>query len=50
MTDTEVRFPERWPALVILLLGSFMDLVDTTIVNVALPTLTAGLKATPAQL
>lgn len=41
---------KRWLVLLVLLLGSFMDLIDTTIVNVALPSMRNQLLATPAQL
>lgn len=35
----EVAFSRAWRALVVLLIGMFMALLDTTIVNVALPTI-----------
>ena len=37
--------PRRWVALVVLLAASFMNLIDVTIVNVALPTLQRTLGA-----
>lgn len=37
--------PRRWVALFVLLLASFMNLIDVTIVNVALPSLQANLGA-----
>lgn len=40
----------RTGAVVVLLLASFLDLMDSTIVNVALPAVERGLGATPAQL
>jgi EmrB/QacA subfamily drug resistance transporter len=40
----------RWLAVVILMVASFMDLMDVTIVNVALPSMQRDLGATPAQL
>jgi MFS family permease len=40
----------RWLAVVILLVASFMDLLDTTIVNVALPSIQEDLDASSAQL
>lgn len=40
----------RWLAVVVLLVASFMDLLDTTIVNVALPSIQEDLGASSAQL
>lgn len=40
----------RWPALFILLLASFMNLIDVTIVNVALPRMQASMGATSSQI
>jgi len=40
----------RWIAVVILLVASFMDLLDTTIVNVALPSIQEDLGASSSQL
>ncbi len=37
--------PRRWVALAVLLLASFMNLIDVTIVNVALPSLQSQLGA-----
>lgn len=42
--------PSRWIAMAVLLLASFMNLVDVTIVNVALPSMQRNLGATPAQI
>jgi EmrB/QacA subfamily drug resistance transporter len=39
-----------WIALVVLLTGTFMALLDTTIVNVALPTIRSGINASEATL
>jgi EmrB/QacA subfamily drug resistance transporter len=39
----------RWLAVVVLMVASFMDLMDVTIVNVALPAMQTDLTATPAQ-
>ena len=41
--------PRRWPALIVLLLASFMNLIDVTIVNVALPSLQTNMGADPSQ-
>jgi EmrB/QacA subfamily drug resistance transporter len=40
----------RWIAVIVLLVASFMDLLDTTIVNVALPSIQEDLGATSEQL
>ena len=42
--------PRRWVALIILLLASFMNLIDVTIVNVALPAMQANLGANSSQI
>jgi EmrB/QacA subfamily drug resistance transporter len=39
-----------WRAVSIVLVGAFMALLDTTIVNVALPSIRTGLHASPASL
>lgn len=40
----------RWLAVIVLLVASFMDLLDTTIVNVALPSIQEDLDASSSQL
>ncbi|OCW57147.1 MFS transporter [Hoeflea olei] len=40
----------RWIALAVLLIAGFMNLIDVTIVNVALPSLQAGLGASSSQI
>ena len=47
---TAPRGTRRGLAMGILIFASFMDLLDVTIVQVALPTIRADLGATPAQL
>jgi EmrB/QacA subfamily drug resistance transporter len=42
--------PRRWLALFILLIANFMNLIDVTIVNVALPSMRDGLGATDSQI
>ncbi len=42
--------PRRWIAFLILLLASFMNLMDVTIVNVALPSMQVNLGASPSQI
>lgn len=43
-------YPRRWFALGVLLLAGFMNLVDVSIVNVALPRMQTGMGATSAQI
>lgn len=42
--------PQRWIALAMLLIAGFMNLIDVTIVNVALPSLQANLHANSSQI
>jgi EmrB/QacA subfamily drug resistance transporter len=42
--------PRRWIALIVLLLANFMNLMDVTIVNVALPSMQINLGATPSEI
>ena len=42
--------PKRWIALAVLLLASFMNLIDVTIVNVAIPSMQTNLGADPSQI
>lgn len=42
--------PRRWVALAVLLIANFMNLIDVTIVNVALPAMRDGLGATDNQI
>ena len=41
--DESAPDPKRWRALAICLVGGFMVLLDVSIVNVALPSIKAGL-------
>lgn len=54
MTDTAAKpitpRGNRWVALAILLIASFMNLIDVTIVNVALPSMQEGFDATSAAI
>ena len=43
-------YPNRWPAAVVMIVAVAMDLIDLTIVNVALPTIRVDLNASPSQL
>jgi EmrB/QacA subfamily drug resistance transporter len=54
-TSTQASIPvagerNKWFALVVLLAGAFMALLDTTIVNVAIPTIRTSLDASNATL
>lgn len=42
--------PRRWLSLAILLIANFMNLIDVTIVNVALPSMRENLGATDSQI
>jgi MFS family permease len=42
--------PQRWRALPVILIGSFLSFLDFFIVNIALPSMQTDLGATPAQL
>jgi len=46
----EALDPRRWAALAILLVGAFLAPLDFFIVNVALPAMAAGLKASAAEM
>ena len=43
-------YPRRWAAAAVMIAAVTMDLIDLTIVNVALPTIRADLHASPSQL
>src|SRR3982751_5954243 len=42
--------PRRWIALAVLLIASFMNLIDVTIVNVAIPSMQKNLGADASQI
>jgi EmrB/QacA subfamily drug resistance transporter len=42
--------PRRWQALPVILIGSFLAFLDFFIVNIALPSMRADLRANPAQM
>jgi EmrB/QacA subfamily drug resistance transporter len=48
--DDAVLDPRRWLAFAVVLAAGFMDLVDSTIVNVAVPSIERGLHAGYAQI
>ena len=43
-------YPLRWLAAIIMIVGALMDMIDVTIVNVALPTIRRDLHASATQL
>lgn len=43
-------YPQRWPALAVMMIANFMNLLDVTIVNVALPSLQHDLKASASEI
>ena len=45
-----VPVPGRWIAMAVLLIASFMNLIDVTIVNVALPSMQTAFNATSSQI
>jgi EmrB/QacA subfamily drug resistance transporter len=49
-TSTHLHATRRWPALIVLCLGVLMIVLDTTIVNVALPSIRTDLKFSAASL
>jgi len=46
----QTGYPRRWLAAIVLMTGALMDLVDVTIVNVALPSIRRDLHASATQL
>jgi EmrB/QacA subfamily drug resistance transporter len=47
---TSGAYPRRWAAAVVMIVAALLDLIDVTIVNVALPTVARDLKASSTQL
>ena len=43
-------YPRRWLAAIVMIVGALMDMIDVTIVNVALPTIRRDLHASTTQL
>ena len=43
-------YPRRWLAAIVLIVGALMDMIDVTIVNVALPSIRRDLHASATQL
>lgn len=50
MTEDDTPRPGRWIAMAALLVAGFMNLIDVTIVNVAIPSLQAAFDATDSQI
>jgi EmrB/QacA subfamily drug resistance transporter len=46
----QAGYPRRWLAAIVLIVGALMDMIDVTIVNVALPSIQRDLHASPTQL
>jgi EmrB/QacA subfamily drug resistance transporter len=47
---TAAGYPRRWLAAIVMITGALMDMIDVTIVNVALPTIRHDLHASATQL
>ncbi|MBU2958756.1 MFS transporter [Paracoccus sp. 1_MG-2023] len=50
MTAIPEKTPNPWAATVLLLMGNFMNLIDVSIVNVALPSIRDALQASETQI
>ena len=48
-TGASAADPRRWAALVVMLLAAFMNLLDVSIVNIAIPPIQRGLHASYAD-
>jgi len=46
----QAGYPRRWLAAIVLIVGALMDMIDVTIVNVALPSIRRDLHASAIQL
>ena len=46
----QAGYPRRWLAAVVMITGALMDMIDVTIVNVALPSIRNDLHASATQL
>src|SRR5947208_4051968 len=47
---TLAGYPRRWLAAIVMIVGALMDMIDVTIVNVALPSIRRDLNASATQL
>ena len=48
--STQAGYPRRWLAAIVMIVGALMDMIDVTIVNVALPSIRRDLHAGATQL
>jgi len=48
--STPAGYPRRWLAAIVMIVGALMDMIDVTIVNVALPSIRRDLHADATQL
>ena len=48
--SAQAGYPRRWLAAIVMIVGALMDMIDVTIVNVALPSIRRDLHADAAQL
>jgi EmrB/QacA subfamily drug resistance transporter len=48
--EAPAGYPRRWLAAIVMIVGALMDMIDVTIVNVALPTIRRDLHASATQL
>jgi EmrB/QacA subfamily drug resistance transporter len=48
--STQAGYPRRWLAAIVMIVGALMDMIDVTIVNVALPSIRRDLHASATQL
>ena len=46
----QAGYPRRWLAAIVMIVGALMDMIDVTIVNVALPSIRRDLNASATQL
>ena len=46
----QAGYPRRWLAAIVMIVGALMDMIDVTIVNVALPSIRRDLHASATQL
>jgi EmrB/QacA subfamily drug resistance transporter len=48
--STQAGYPRRWLAVIVMIVGALMDMIDVTIVNVALPSIRRDLHASATEL